>query len=422
MIADAGGFPMSILRNRHFTILSFGLLVSVVGNNFFKIALPWYVYSTTGSKLDLALTGIFQTLPGILGLFVGVFVDRWRKRETMIWTNIIRGLICVLLYVVVFLHPPLIILLILVMLLEIVGTFYIPAENAFLPFILPTEELTSAMGLIQSIAALARLFGILLGGVLISLVGAQLLFLLDAMTFGVALISLLFVRVNETVPPLTKKASFAREWLDGVRAVISFKVLLRIVFVTTLTGCVLAPLDIVMTAWVKGPLHGTGPMLGMINASLIVGIMVGGLLLGHINKRMPLKTILTLSLVVAGVSMSVIGLIANMYWAMAFGVIVGFSMGIFNGSIFAMALHVIPEQMRGRMFSIINSISVLAVPLGMALYGWMMVYVPLEWIYVLMGVPTLLSGLSFLLPLKDKITDLDKSHGNGGKETVGTGS
>lgn len=397
---------MSILKNRNFAILYSGQLVSMVGNNLYMIALPWFVYSLTDSKSDLALTGIFQTLPAIAGLFVGVFIDHWRKRQTMIWSNLLRAVISFGLYFVVLLHPPFMNLLILVLLLELVGTFYAPASSALLPLILPKDKLSSAMGLTQSGNALARLTGVLLGGTLIGLIGAPLLFLLNAFTFVASLISIFFVRVKETISAPDKTISFVREWLDGLSAIIRMKMLLRIMIAALVANFSMAPMDVVMTAWVKGPLHGTAFILGAINAALLAGMLVGGVLLGRFNQRMSLKLILLTGFLIAGATISLLGAIADMYWAIGLAMIFGFVVGILNGSIGAMAIQVIPEKMRGRMFSTLGAISTLAMPLGMAVYGWLLVYIPLQWMFVLVGIPAVLSGLSFLLPIKNEQTEI----------------
>lgn len=391
---------MSALRNRNFAILYFGLLMSVIGNHFFMIALPWYVFSTTGDKLNLALTGVFLTLPGIIGIFSGVFVDRWRKRKTMILTNIIRGILSFSLYIIVFFDPPIIFLLIPVVLLVSVGTVYKPAESAILPLILNEDELTSAMGFIKSGAALAQLTGMLVGGLLINLVDIQLLFLFDALTFVISLVSLLFVRVDESVPSVSEKLSFKRDWvhdwLEGLYTIIQSKNILQVILVTAITGGLLAPLEIIMTAWVKGDLGGSAFVLGMVNASLLAGTLVGGALLGIINKWVHLKKVITMGLIMAGISISMVGVYVNIYWTITLMLITGFSMGIFNGSISAMIFRISPNDILGRIFSVADSLSYLAAPLGMALYGWMMVYTSLQWIYALIGIPVCLIGLSFL--------------------------
>ena len=393
---------MSVFINRQFAIVFSGQLVSTVGNNLFMIALPWYVYSITGSKADLAFTGLFQTIPGFVGLFIGVFIDRWRKKQTLLVTNMLRGMISFALYVVVQFHPPLMMILILVLLLELIGTFYRPASSSFLPLILPKEKIPSAMGFVQSGGAFAQLFGVLLGGTLIVLIGAPLLFLLNGITFVLSFISLLFVRVKEVIHTPPKKESFAHQWLDGIRTILHIGLLLRITLAIMVGNCVIAPLDLIMTAWVKGPMHGNAFQLGTINAAFFIGILVGGVLLGRINKRMDLKTILLVGMVISGVAISLIGLFPNMYWAIPFEFIFGYAYGSLNGCIGALAIQTIPEQMRGRLFATLGALSTLIVPLGMALYGWFLVIIPIHWIYLLIGIPAILSGLSFLIPLKEK--------------------
>lgn len=403
MFLTFGAILMSVLRNRNFSILYFGLIISVIGNNFFMIALPWYVFSTTGDKFDLALTGIFLAVPGIIGIFVGVFVDRWKKRKTMIWSNIIRGTLSLSLYIIVFFDPPITILLIPVVLLTAVGTVYKPAESAIIPLILTEDEITAAMGFIKSGAALAQLLGMLLGGTLISLIGVQFLFLFDTFTFAISLISLLFVRIEEPEISVSNKFSikhdWLRDWLKGLRTIIGSKKVLQVVLATSITGGILAPLDIIMTAWVKEDVGGSALILGIVNASLFTGVLIGGILLGVINKRISLKMILLMGLMISGICMSVIGIFANVYWLIILVLITGFSIGIFNGSISAMIFRVSPNETLGRIFSIIDSLSYLAAPLGMVLYGWMIIHIPLQWIYALIGIPMVFIGLSFLLPI-----------------------
>ncbi|MCL6649567.1 MAG: hypothetical protein K6U89_14685, partial [Chloroflexi bacterium] len=67
-----GKGPVSVLRHRNFAVVFAGQLISQAGNNLFNIALPWYVYTRTGSKAALTLAGLAVTLPTLAGLFTGV--------------------------------------------------------------------------------------------------------------------------------------------------------------------------------------------------------------------------------------------------------------------------------------------------------------------------------------------------------------
>ena len=81
----------SVLRQRHFTLLWAGQLVSMLGDWIVLVALPFYVYQHTGSALATGLMFIVETLPRLfLGSLAGVFVDRWDRRKTMIAADLLR--------------------------------------------------------------------------------------------------------------------------------------------------------------------------------------------------------------------------------------------------------------------------------------------------------------------------------------------
>ncbi len=92
---------IATMRQRNFALLWFGGIISMTGDMVLYVALPYYVYSLTGSVLSTGLMFVVETLPSILlGSLAGVFVDRWDRKRTMIVTNILQGL-CLLLLLLV---------------------------------------------------------------------------------------------------------------------------------------------------------------------------------------------------------------------------------------------------------------------------------------------------------------------------------
>ena len=67
---------MTLRHNRNFLILATGQWVSMAGTSLFMIALPWVVYAQTESKAVLALMGLILSVPNVVGLWAGVWVDR----------------------------------------------------------------------------------------------------------------------------------------------------------------------------------------------------------------------------------------------------------------------------------------------------------------------------------------------------------
>jgi len=426
---------MRVLKNRNFAILLSGQLVSTIGNNLFSIALPWYVYALTNSKSALALTGVAETLPAVVGLVAGVWVDRWSKRATMITADLIRALLSVVLFVDVLSHWPLWTILLMVLALQMVGQFFNPASGALFPLLVNSEDIADGSGLLQSSNATAQLIGTVSGGALMGALGAPLLFLLDAISFLASVVSLFFIRVKETIvsrapiPTPTPGAAgesapstgakstsptneprtrgigtsvhrFFQDWLEGWSLIRQSKFLVLIIAAALVANFALAPMDIALTAWVKGPMHGAPVDLGIINGGFFIGVILGGISVGVISRHMAMRQRFLIGLVALGACVASFNLFRGVAPEAALALLAGFCTGSFNGSLNAMFIQMIPEALRGRAFGILGGLAAFAMPLGMVIFGWLMVHMSLQMIFVLIGALCALSGASFLLPIK----------------------
>src|SRR5918998_1762782 len=87
------GELLATLRRRDFARLWFGGLVSMSGDWMLLVALPIYVYQRTGSALATGAMFTAGLLPTVLfGSVAGVFVDRWDRKKTMVWANVLMAL------------------------------------------------------------------------------------------------------------------------------------------------------------------------------------------------------------------------------------------------------------------------------------------------------------------------------------------
>lgn len=397
------------MRNRNFSILFFGQLASIFGNNLFIIALPWYVFSQTGSKTALAWAGIAQTLPALAGLFVGVFVDRWSKRRVLVGSDLIRTVLSLLQFWVAFVHGSIWLLLALVLFAQFIGTFFAPAASSLIPLLVSQEEIPAATGLNQSGNAAAELVGMLSGGALITLLGAPLLFLLNAITFLISVLSLLFVHVEESKSGQEAASSARQEWFEGIKAIVQSRMILRITMGALVANFAFAPFDILLTVWVKNVLHGQAYAFGLIEGSIAVGVLIGGAFLGYVSKKLELRRILTLGLMMMGFGTLLIGLVPNLYWDISVILLAGLAMGFVNGSFSAVAMQTVPKTMLGRVFGTLTALSTLTIPAGIALFGWLMQFIPIGILFLIMGIPSILSGASFLVKIPETVQDEEGS-------------
>lgn len=396
---------LKILRNKSFAILFGGQIVSTLGTNLYLLALPWYVYIVTGSKADLAIVGFAQSLPGLAGLVAGVFVDRWNKRRTMIVADLMRGALSLLIGLIAIWRLSFLWIVVIVLLLQLVGVFFGPAESVLLPLVVREENVPAAMGINQSGSATAQLAGQAGGGALLSALGAPVLFLANGISFFVSVVSLLFVRAPEP-PRGGEPSNFLTDWKEGFAILGRSRMILLIVASALVANFGLAAFDIALTAWIRGPLRDSALWLGFIGAAFFVGIIVGGMLLGTVAKKVPLRAVVMSGLIIDGALISSVGAVRTNWWAIAILVLTGLAVGIMNGSIGAMAVQVVPDPLRGRVFGLLGTLSTMATPLGLAVYGALMVVVPLPVLFILMGVVSVLAGLAFLLPIRDDLNNM----------------
>ncbi|WP_284228238.1 MFS transporter, partial [Alicyclobacillus hesperidum] len=125
-----------------FIVLVSSQVLSQLGNNFFSLALLWYVLKITGSRSDVAIMAALQVFPNVFSLFAGTFADRMNRWNLMIITDISRFAIAGLIAGLGFGHLLSIwILGGLVFLLQLTGTFFTPAEMAVFPSMVSQEAL-----------------------------------------------------------------------------------------------------------------------------------------------------------------------------------------------------------------------------------------------------------------------------------------
>jgi MFS family permease len=154
---------------RSFSFLWLSEIFTILAFNLFNFLLLLHVYSLTRSNTAVALVVVSFTLPAILfGILAGVYVDRWSKKRVLFISNIVRG---VLLIVLAIFHQSLIAVYVISFLVALVTQFFIPAETPIIPLIVRKDLLYSANALFGLGLYGGAFFAYLLSGPLILLFG-----------------------------------------------------------------------------------------------------------------------------------------------------------------------------------------------------------------------------------------------------------
>jgi MFS family permease len=193
-------------------------VVSTVGTRVTSIAYPLLVLAVTHSPARAGVVGFAQTLPFLLlYLPAGTFVDRWDRKRTMLVCDAGRAVALGSIAITVALGWLTMAQVVVVALIE--GSLFVLfdlAEGAALPQLVTGEQLQTAIAQNQAKTQGADIVGQPLGGVLFS--AARLLpFLVDAVSYLVSFIALLFIRRPLQQPRARQPTRLRTEIAEGLR-------------------------------------------------------------------------------------------------------------------------------------------------------------------------------------------------------------
>src|SRR5687768_1544828 len=348
--------------------------ISLVGNVFSMIAIPWFVLQTTGSATQTGITGFFTILPVVLaGLLGGTLIDRLGYKRTSINADYASGIttaLIPLLYATIGLEFwQLLMLVFLGALLDTPGS---TARSALLPELaeqagMPIERATSFIHVIERGA---RLVGAPLAGLLIGLIGTANVLWLNAASFVVsAAIIGLMIPVIRPATEETKTGKYFEELKDGLRFIARDKLILSIVVMVMLTNFLDAIFGGVLQPVYVREVYGRAMDLGLLIAANGGGAVIGGLIFAAIGHRLPRHATFVGAFVLTGFRYWVYALYPPVWVMVVVSLICSIGAGPLNPIIGAIEFERIPSHMRGRVFGAITAGAWLAMPLGMLLGG-----------------------------------------------------
>ncbi|MFC2079413.1 MFS transporter [Candidatus Bipolaricaulota bacterium] len=353
-----------------------GQALSLLGSRLVQFSLVWWLARSTDSATILATAAMMAYIPMVfLSPFAGALVDRWNRRLVMILADSGIALATVALAVLFATgHARIPFVYGLLFIRAVGGAFHWPAMQASTTLMVPKLHLSRVAGLNQSLHGMALLVSPLLGALLIEILPLQGVLAIDVGTALLAILPLLFIRIPEPRrDPASKtvRPSVIKDMVEGLTFAIRWRGMLFLILGLAVMNFVVNPAFSLMPLYVTRVLDGEAIHFGTMQALFGIGFILGGLLLsiwGGFKRR-----ILTALLAVAvmGVAIATMGLTPQGWMVLAGGAlfITGLMEPIANGSFVATMQASVPENMQGRVFSLLGSATQAVVPLGLALAG-----------------------------------------------------
>jgi MFS family permease len=307
---------MAIFRNRNFSLIWFAGLISIMGNWIIMVALPYHIYNVTGSALATSAWLMAYILPGVLFSSVaGVFVDRWDRKKTMIFTNFLQMLVILMLVLVK--SPEHIWIVYVVGFLEsTLSQFFSPAESALLPQLVDEEQLMQANSMNALNDNLGRVIGPVIGGVLLGVWGLNSIIIADAFSYLLSAILIGFivapgliekVKDSPTVESAREKfMSVWVEWRAGLKVIFEDKILQNIFVISGIALFADGIMSALLVVFMQNDVGANATEFGWMMTARGVGGVIGGLLLGQLGSKLSNRQLISWGLVLMGALITVI--------------------------------------------------------------------------------------------------------------------
>lgn len=185
--------------NRNFRNLLWGQIVSEMGNWFNFIAgLGLVRLVSDASPMATGILFVARLLPfAIFSPIAGTFVDRFSRRQVMIWSDLIRVAVA-LSFLLVTSAEDLWIAYAATVILSGVGAFFEGAKNATMPNLTGSEGLLAGTALMFSTRFLLMAIGSALGGWAAYAFGYEIAFIINAVSFAVSAFSVWLIPEEAT--------------------------------------------------------------------------------------------------------------------------------------------------------------------------------------------------------------------------------
>lgn len=391
-----------IRNNPGFARLWFSQVISLTGDWFNTIVLSTLVAQySNGSGVAVSLFLLARFLPSfIFTPFAGVLVDRYNRKQVLIWSNLLRALI-VPLFLLANSPDRLWLIYVVTIIQFILSTVFEPGQSAIIPALTQEKDLVEANTLVSITWSVMLAIGAVLGGAFAAVFGAQIALLTDAVTFAIAAALIATIHYKpKGKPKLESQDAEDTSFMEGIRYASRHPQMAAALSIKTTSF--IGNFDTIMTVLATQIfiIGATGELsLGIMFSMFGIGAVIGPMLTNIINDGSvhQMRRLVLLGFIIITISWGILAWGVNIAFLLVCAAIFIRALG---GSVNWTYSTIIiqktaPDAYLGRMFSIDMAGFQLATVVSTLAHGWLIDWAGAEHIgWIALG-----SGVVSILPL-----------------------
>jgi MFS transporter, DHA3 family, macrolide efflux protein len=352
--------------------------ISLFAAGLVQFALIWWLTTTTGSALLVSIATAIAIIPkALFNPLIGVIVDRISRRKIMVIARMIVGLLSIFLlfaFIKTIIRPWHIFLVLFVR--AFADTFHNKALISSISLMVPDDKLTRIAGLNQAIAGMIMFLTPALGAILLKVSTFSIIIFIDIIGVFLAVAPLMVITIPQVKRISTNTndhilKSLLSDCMDGISYLFNWPGAIGMLCVSSTINFIMQPYFSLISIVVKNNIHGTEVGFGLLGTSIGLGFSLGGCILG-IWQGFHRKMVTSLmGVFFAGVSVFFSGIAVSigLYPTLVCFFLSGLMMPFCIGPIQALVQSSARKEIQGRVFSIIESVSTIMVPISMILAG-----------------------------------------------------
>lgn len=372
-------------EKRNLMLFSFGKLTSVFGSAIYTFAIGLYVLNMTGSGFSYAATLVFGLIPVIVVTPIsGVMADRFDKKKIIVISDILSGVLFVLLYLISSMGKlSLPVIYASAFLSTSLTTMFAVSMESAKPGLVSENKLLAINSRSKIIDSIAAILGPVAGGMVYAFMGVKFFILINGISYFVSALSEVLMDFELYRQPILgsiNEEGFLKSMKEGLFYIINnktisgmFSVFILLNFFISLS--VTVPLPYLLTNIIKVPAQN----FGIIQGGFPVGMIVGALIVGKVMEKYNYSVLLKSMGIMISVEMLLIALplvyggtygfilITAYYFSLM--TLFGFAISLIDIPLFYIMQKEIDESIRGRVLSIGISLSKIIAPIGLLLSG-----------------------------------------------------
>ena len=375
--------------------------ISIFGSSLVQFAITAYIAIQTQSGVYAMAAILCATLPTfLLSPFAGVWADKYNRKKIIILAD--GGIaLCTLAVAFIFLlgKGSIEVLLVALIIRAVGGAIQSPALSAMIPEVVPEEHLTRINGIQGTLQALASLASPALGALLLSFAPIGIVFFVDVITAGLAIVVLLTAfKMPQVITDKSESetGNYFEEMKLGFKYIIRNKFLLEFFGFVIVFFIMLAPVAFLTQVQVTRNYGDSYWHLSVIEIAFSVGMLIGGII---ISMWTGLKNKVH-TMLLAGILMGATTLLLGTRMSFTFYSIMmglsGLSLPFMNAPAVTLLQERVEPQYMGRVFGIMTMISTSMMPLGMVIFGPLADKISIEVILIGTGIVIMITAISLV--------------------------